>query len=212
ATALDAAAAATHDRRELVARETQRGQQSEEQCGDDGHAEGCYQNASVQRDLLDARNTGRRERGQQTKCARREQHAEYTAREREYEAFREQLPHDGAAARAERTADRVLLHATGTARKRCAREVRACYEQYEHGCAQQDPERATRVPYECVVQTLELHAEREEAHCSGVAGDARILIQERARDRVQLRFRRRERCAGCEARDRRVVVRGSVVG
>ena len=58
----------------------------------------------------------------------REQNPENATRDREHEAFREQLQHQPAAAGPERCADRDLFLADGRAHEQQVRNVRACDE------------------------------------------------------------------------------------
>ena len=122
----------------------ERRQRAEQHSGQDRNAEREDQHDRIQRDLARARRKPADERGQHVDGQPRDADADGAADHGEQRALGQQLPHQAAAAGAERGAHRQLAIAAQHPRQREVGDIRARDQQHQSGDAEQDQQQLPR--------------------------------------------------------------------
>ena len=185
------------------------------------HERGEREDEPVDADLLEPRRRRRGDGDQPLHAPPREEQTGGAAGEREQRAFGQELPHDLAAAGAERGADRDLAPAIGGAREQQAHDVRARDAEHERDGERQDQEHLADVADQILVQRndrdarplplavllFELRGDRRHAGLRLRHGDAGLQLRQDAQDDHAARRARRidpDRAPDVRGDDRRL--------
>ena len=179
-----------------IARRLQRRNQAEDEAGGERDDRGERQHAPVDADAgpvdADARNVAGVDGQQRADADHADHQPEHAAHRRQHDALGQQLPHDAAAAGADRGADRDLALADGRAHQQQVGDVGARDQQDEGDRAQQHPQRRSDVADDDL-----LH--RRDAEAALAAQRVRKRLAELLRGLLQLRGGGGERDARFQA-------------
>ena len=192
------AAAVLQRAREIRPRRVERGDDAEEDAGQDGGGRRRAEDAQVDADVRDPRQSRGEPRDDPAHAEIREPDADRGARHREHEPFDEQAAHEPPAARAEGRTNPHLPAADGGAREHQVRHVRARDEQHERDRAEQHQHPQLDPPDEVLAQR-----DHADAPARAPLG---VLRVERLGHTVHLLRGLLDRHTGLETRDRDEVV------
>src|SRR6185295_5204000 len=170
-------------------RSLQRGNESEDQSGDERYAQGKSEHAAINSCLIETRNVGGRKRNQRAESPNREQQSHRAADHAQQNAFGEQLPNDPPAPRSEGQANRDFFFTHRGAREQQISDVRACDQQHKTDRAKQNQKRGPHGVSLLIVNQPEIDA----------VVRLKILFVQALGDRGHVCLRLRERHSGFDS-------------
>jgi hypothetical protein len=179
--------------RAAAAREVETGHDARYATSEDGHGDGKQQERCVDADVVNPCQPGRAECREQPDAAPRDENAERSASQRQYNAFGEKLPDQARPVGAERPACADFLLSGGPLHEQQAGDVRAGNQKNQ---ADRDLQKRERLPSVAVVRRIQWF---DHESPSRIALGKFLL--EIARDGIEVCLRLLRRYAGLEATD-----------